>query len=79
MLSLRQFPSHLLHIALDIARFRLGDYIHSGKVFFHSKGIEMVNLSSIVHSRKVRSTVPAFYKDREPPIISYKYRKRIGT
>ena len=91
MLPLRQFPSHLLHIALDIARFRLGDYIHSGKpvekssrqflkVFFHSKGIEMVNLtcSSIVHSRKVRSTVPAFYKDREPPIISYKYSKPIG-
>ena len=89
MLPLRQFPSHLLHIALDIARFRLGDYIHSGKpveklcrqflkVFFHSKGIRMVNLSSNVHSIKVRSTVPAFYKDREPPIISYKYSKPIG-
>ena len=38
----------------------------------------MVNLSSIVHSGKVRSTVPAFYKDREPPIISYKYSKPIG-
>ena len=51
---------------LDVTRFILGDYEHSGKpvekssrqflkVFFHSKGIEMVNLSSIVHSKKVLS------------------------
>jgi hypothetical protein len=46
---------------------------HFLKVTFHNKGIEMINLSSMVHSKKVRSTLPDFIEDKEPPIISYKY------
>ena len=53
---MREFPTHLFLICLDIIRFRLGDYVIESKpkvnerrnflrVFFHSKGIEMVNLS----------------------------------
>ena len=38
----------------------------------------MINLSSIVHSKVVRSTVPDFVEDREPPFISYRYTKTIG-
>ena len=51
---------------------------HFLKVTFHNKGIEMVNLSSIVHSKKVRSTLPDLIEDKEPPVISYKYTKTIG-
>ena len=38
----------------------------------------MINLSSIVHSKVVRTTVPDFFEDREPPVISYRYTKTIG-
>ena len=89
LLPLNDFPPHLLWIAKDIARFRSGEAVHIPegtrvgekhflKVTFHNKGIEMVNLSSIVHSKKVRSTLPDFIEDKEPPVISYKYTKTIG-
>ena len=47
-------------------------------VFFHSKGIEMVNLSSIMHSKQTRLAIPDFFQDKDPPIISYMYTKPIG-
>jgi hypothetical protein len=89
LLTLNDFPHHLLRIAKDIARFRSGEAVHVPedtkmgkkhflKVTFHNKGIEMINLSSMVHSKKVRSTLPDFIEDKEPPIISYKYTKTIG-
>ena len=72
LLPLNQFPQHLLVIARDIARFRLGEFTqvqrevespskHFLKVTFHNKGIGMINLSSIVHSKVVRTTVPDFF------------------
>ena len=89
LLPLREFPTHLLLICLDIIRFRLGDYVIESKpkvnerrnflrVFFHSKGIEMVNLSSIMHSKQARLAIPDFFQDKDPPIISYTYTKPIG-
>ena len=48
------------------------------RVFFHSKGIEMVNLSSIMHSKQARLAIPDFFQDKDPPIISYTYTKPIG-
>ena len=39
----------------------------------------MINLSSIVQSKVVRTTVPDFFEDREHPVISYRYTKTIGT
>ena len=89
LIVLNEFPNHLLLIARDIARFRLRDFDkvsddttaskkHFLKVTFHNKGIEMVNLSSIVHSKQVSKTVPQFFQHKEPPVISYKYTKTIG-
>ena len=48
------------------------------RVFFHNKGIEMVNLSSIMHSKQARLAIPDFFQDKDPPIISYTYTKPIG-
>ena len=31
-----------------------------------------------MHSKVVRTTVPDFFEDREPPVISYRYTKTIG-
>ena len=81
LLPLNQFPQHLLVIARDIARFRLGEFTqvqrevespskHFLKVTFHNKGLEMINLSSIVHSKVVRTTIPDFFEDKEPPVIT---------
>ena len=38
------------------------------KVMFYNKGIELIN-SSILHSKKVRSTLPDFIQEKEPPVI----------
>ena len=43
------------------------------KVFFHNKGIEMIDLPRILHHKKVLKTIPAFVSQREPPIVSYSY------
>ena len=72
-------------------RFRLGDLDtseqspssknsnrHFVKITFHNKGIEMINLSQILHSRRVTDTVPIFFRDKEPPGLCYKYTKTIA-
>ena len=48
------------------------------RVFFHSKGIEIVNLSSTMHSKQARLAIPDFFHDKDLPIISYTYTKQIG-
>ena len=91
-LHLRTFPSHLLLILKDLIKFRLGtsqpqppkqhikenNRKHFLKVKFHNKGIEMINLSGILRSRRVKDTIPVFFEHRDPPTVSYKYTKTIG-
>ena len=73
-LHLNAFPIHLLLILKDVVRFRLGDVDtceevpsskssnrHFVKITFHNKGIEMINLSQILHSRRVTDTLPTFF------------------
>ena len=87
LIPLNNVPQHLLLMTRDIARFRLGEFTqvqeetpnkHFLKVTFHNKGIEMINLSTILHCKKVRMTMPDLIEDKEPPIVSYKYTKTIG-
>ena len=47
------------------------------RVFFHSKGVEMVNLSSI-NSKQARLAIPDFFHNKDLPIISYMHAKLIG-
>ena len=47
------------------------------KVLFHSKGIDMVNLPSLLHNKNVVSAIPS-YIDNTPPIVSYKYTNTIA-
>ena len=91
-LHLHTFPTHLLLILKDLIKFRLGtsqpqlskqhikenNRKHFLKVKFHNKGIEMINLSGILRSRQVKSTIPVFFEHKEPPTVSYKYTKTIG-
>ena len=47
-------------------------------IYYHNKGIEMVNLPRILKSRYVRDAVPQFINNKIPPTISYRYTKTIG-
>ena len=49
---------------------------HFLKIYFDNKGIEMVNLQSILH--KVKETTPASFTDRSPPAVLFTRTPRIG-
>ena len=42
-------------------------------------GIHAINLPSILRSKSVPDTVPTYFKEKEPPIISYSYTKTIAS
>ena len=42
------------------------------EVFFHNKGIDKVKLSNILHNKLVRSKIPIYFQEEEPPLVSYK-------
>ena len=68
-------------IILDTAHYRLFRPVRSDqstdakthfiKLDFINKGIDAVNLPSILRSKSVTETVPTYFKEKEPPIISY--------
>ena len=74
-------------IILDTARYRLFRPVRSDlstdakthfiKLNFINKGIDAVNLPSILRSKSVTETVPTYFKEKEPPIISYTYTKPV--
>ena len=47
-------------------------------IHFHSKGMDMVHLPSILHSKKIRLAVLCFLNCHTPPIVSYTYPKTIA-
>ena len=42
------------------------------EVFFHNKGIDKVKLSNILHNKLVRSKIPIYFQEEDPPLVSYK-------
>ena len=52
---------------------------HFIKLDFINKGTDAVNLPSILRSKSVMETVSTYFKEKEPPIISYTYTKTIAT
>ena len=77
-------------IILDTAQYRLfrpvrSDILstdaktHSIKLDFINQSIDAVNLPSILRSKSVIETVPTYFKEKEPPIISYTYTKTIAN
>ena len=52
---------------------------HFIKLDFINKGIDAVNLPSILRSKSFTETVPTYFKEKEPPIISYTYTKTIAS
>ena len=48
------------------------------KVFFHKKGIGNVKLTDILHNKLVRSKIPIYFQEEDPPLVSYKYTNNIS-
>ena len=76
-------------VILDTAQYRLFRPVcsnilstdaktHFIKLDFINKGIDAVNLPSILRSKSVTETVPTYFKEKEPPIILYTYTKTIA-
>ena len=40
------------------------------KIKFLHKGIDAINLPQLLRSQSVMDKIPAYFKDKEPPIIS---------
>ena len=49
------------------------------KVHYHNKGIGMLNLPRILHSKTVRDALPPFLSNKKPPMVSYTYTKTISS
>ena len=69
-------------IILETAKYRLFRPVRSDllsrdakkhviKLNFINKGIDAVNLPSIFRSKSVTETVSTYFKEKEPPMISY--------
>lgn len=52
------------------------DYMN---VFFHNKGIEMINLPQILNNKRVTSSIPTFFTNHSLPLASYSYTKSIAN
>ena len=47
-------------------------------MFFHNKGIDKVKLTNILHNKLVRSKIPIYIQQEDPPLVSYKYTNSIS-
>ncbi|MCU7801424.1 MAG: hypothetical protein KZQ70_15165, partial [gamma proteobacterium symbiont of Lucinoma myriamae] len=73
---------------MDIAHHRLFKPVLTGsadeenrsflKINFKNKGLDAINISNILHHKKVTSTVPTYFKPRAP-LISYSYTRPIAS
>ena len=50
---------------------------HFIKIPFINKGMEFIDLPSILKDRSVTSSISAYFQNSEPPIVCYKYNKPI--
>ena len=76
-------------IILDTAQYRLFRPVHNDlstdakthfiKRNFINKGTDAVNLPSILRSKSVTETVPTYFEEKEPPMISYTHTKTIAS
>ena len=76
-------------IILDMSHYRLFKPVksdvpaenpkHFMKIKFLHKGIDAINLPQLLRSQSVVDKIPAYFKDKEPPIISYQYTNTVAN
>ena len=86
----QNIPKYIPLIIKDLASFRLGLHkIEEStktdntpksflKIPFHNKGIEMIKIPQILHSKPVKNTIPSLIQNKTPPTVSYSYTKTIA-
>ena len=50
---------------------------HFFKIKFCNKGIDLINLPNIFKNKNVINKLPMYFKNKEPPLICYKYKKPV--
>ena len=76
-------------IILDIAQHRLFRPVRIDvpvekpkyfmKIKYLHKGIDAINLPGLLRSKLVTNKMPVYFKNREPPIISYQYTDTVAS
>ena len=73
----------VIAIILDIANFRLFRPVRSDvpaekpkhfmKIKFLNKAVDAINLPALLRSTSVTNKIPVYFRDKQPPIVSYEY------
>ena len=51
---------------------------HLPVVYLHNKGIDKVNLTNILRNKLVKSKVPIYFQEQDPPLVNYNYTTNIS-
>ena len=71
---IQMYTQHVLRPHIDAESDHKRHFI---KVPFVNKGIDFIDLQSIFRNKTIQDTIPQYFKNRESPIICYKYNKPI--
>ena len=76
-------------IILDIANYRLFRPVRSDvpvekpkhfiKIKFLNKAVDVINLPALLRSTSVIDKIPVYFRDKEPPIVSYEYTSTVAS
>ena len=72
----RCYTQHALRPYIDS---EINHIRHFNKIPFINKGIDFIDLPSILKDDTVESSFPDYFENKEPPIICYKYNKPIKS
>ena len=76
-------------IILDITNYRLFRPVRSDapaekpthfmKIKFLNKAVDAINLPALLRSTSVIDKIPVYFRDKEPPIVSYEYTSTVAS
>ena len=79
----------VIAIILDIANYRLFRPVRSDvpaekpkhfmKIKFLNKAVDAINLPALLRSTSVTDKIPVYFRDKEPPVVSYEYTSTVAS
>ena len=79
----------VIAIILDIANYRLFRPVRSDvpavkpnhfmKIKFLNKAVDAINLPALLRSTSVTDKIPVYFRDKEPPFVSYEYNSTVAS
>ena len=49
------------------------------KIKFLNKAVDAINLPALLRSTSVTNKIPVYFRDKEPPIVSYEYTSTVAS